>query len=114
MSAVPKPQRIRDPNYLAYIRTQPCLLAAETPCTCGGWVDTVTKGYRIEAAHVRSRGAGGGDDQVVPLCSRHHAEAHRIGHKSFAKRHGLDLARMAKAIRKDYTRGTFPRHQEAS
>ena len=105
MSAVPKPSRVRDPDYLARIRTLPCLLAKREPCTCGGFLDVVRKTYRIEAAHVRSRGAGGGDDQVVPLCGTHHREAHRIGHKSFEKRHGIDLAYEAKLLRVYYTRG---------
>lgn len=102
MSAVPKPVRVRDPDYLAYIRTQPCLLAIEDPCTCGGYLDVVRKTYRIEAAHVRIRGAGGGDDQVMPLCGTHHREAHRIGHKSFAKRHRVNLALEARAYRQGY------------
>jgi hypothetical protein len=31
---------------------------------------------RMEAHHVRSRGAGGGDEQVVPLCALAHKNLH--------------------------------------
>ena len=38
---------------------------------------TATEHYpcwgRIETHHVKTRGAGGGDEQVVPLCQGHHA-----------------------------------------
>lgn len=65
----------RDPAYLDYIRSLPC-------CICG----------RIaEAAHVRSRGAGGTDYQTVPLCHGHHMEQHTIGIKTFQARYAIDL-----------------------
>lgn len=102
MAAVPKPVRIRDDAYTAYIRAMPCLLADREPCTCGGFVDVVSKGYRTEVAHVRSRGAGGGDEQTVPMCHTHHSEAHRIGHKSFEARHKLNLARIARRLRAEW------------
>ena len=108
MNPVPKPVRIRDDAYTAYIRAMPCLLADRDPCTCGGFVDVVSKGYRTEVAHVRSRGAGGGDEQTVPLCHTHHAEAHRIGHKSFEARHGLNLAQSARMLRDTYLASPWP------
>ena len=55
----------------------------------------------IECAHVR-RGTGGGvalkpsDRWVISLCSFHHAEQHRIGERSFERRHGLDLVELAR------------------
>lgn len=49
-----------------------------------------------ENSHVRSRGAGGGPDDVVPQCAACHRELHR-GRKSFEARHGLDLAALAAA-----------------
>lgn len=54
-----------------FIRAMPCLLAGTG---CEG---------RIEAAHARSRGAGGDRRELVPLCSGHHRQHHR-GAKSFA------------------------------
>ena len=55
---------------------------------------------KIECAHVRhglQDGEQGGvglkphDMWAVPLCHDHHAEAHRIGHKSFERKYRLDL-----------------------
>ena len=106
ISPVPKATRIRDDAYKAHIRSLPCLLGDRTPCECGGYLDVASKRHPIEAAHVRSRGAGGGDEQLVPLCSKHHREAHRIGHKSFEKRHRLDLATIAKRLRAGYLHST--------
>jgi hypothetical protein len=46
--------------YLAHIKSQPCAI-------CG------VQGFS-EAAHVRSRGAGGKASDLVPLCAAHHVE----------------------------------------
>lgn len=52
-----------------------------------------------EAAHLKSRGAGGGwRENVVPLCRKHHAEQHRHGIKSFDVRHNMDLDLWAAAV----------------
>ena len=52
-----------------------------------------------EPAHVLSRGAGGKDDQCVPLCRRHHEEQHARGIESFQERHGLSLDVVRGAMR---------------
>lgn len=97
MKPVPKPApRERDTGYLAWLHTQPCLLTDEEPCTCGGFLDVVTKRYAIHAHHVVSRGARGSDKGCVPLCATHHAEGHRIGWKTFQARHSVDLKREAR------------------
>lgn len=49
-------------------------------------------------AHVKSRGAGGGRFDVVPLCQGHHDEQHACGIRSFAERYGLDLRAEADRI----------------
>ena len=72
-----------------YVRGMPCLVGV----SCSG---------PIEAAHVRSRGAGGTRRDLVPLCQAHHREQHQRGKRSFAESHGLDLeaaaARVASAL----------------
>jgi len=73
--AFPKPVRLKDKDYLAWIRRQPCL------------VDYVV----AEAHHTTSRGAGGSDYRSIPLCLRHHKEAHRLGRVSFELKHRLDF-----------------------
>lgn len=37
----------------------------------------------MEAAHAKSRGAGGDRRELVPLCFTHHAEMHRRGIRTF-------------------------------
>jgi hypothetical protein len=42
-----------------------------------------------DAAHIRSRGAGGPDDffNLMPLCRKHHIEQHTIGIRTFVDKH---------------------------
>jgi hypothetical protein len=51
-----------------------------------------------EAAHLRSRGAGGTADDLFPACRSHHSEQHRIGMREFQARHGIDLSGVAAAV----------------
>jgi len=103
---VPKPPlRVRDDEARAYIRGLPCLLADEEPCTCGPYINVVTRKVVVEVAHVRSRGAGHGDvENIIPLCSKHHrAELHLQGSKTFEQRHaealgGRTLQQIAKQL----------------
>lgn len=63
---VREPNRIECPAHLKWVRGHECL------CAGHGRFGFECKG-RIEAHHQRTRGAGGGDDQAVPLCAFHHA-----------------------------------------
>ena len=51
----------------------------------------------VEAHHVKTRGAGGGDNQTVPLCSYHHAQLDSPAWSQplFEGRYGLDLHAIA-------------------
>ena len=49
----------------------------------------------IQAAHVKSRGAGGDRRDLVSLCWKHHSEQHQIGIGSFARLYDLDLRKLA-------------------
>lgn len=73
--AFPKPNRLKNPDYLAWIRRQPCL------------VDHVV----AQAHHTMSRGAGGSDYRSVPLCPQHHRECHRRGGSWFQETYRLDF-----------------------
>lgn len=91
--------RRRDPQYAAWIRAQPCLLAGRSDwfCCVG----------RIEAAHVKSRGAGGDDHaNILSLCWGHHIQQHTIGSRSFEKRWGVDLKAEALALWARYRQET--------
>lgn len=52
----------------------------------------------IDFAHVKSRGAGGGDETGVSLCREHHTEQHAIGIDTFQHRHGIDLLAIAEVF----------------
>lgn len=52
----------------------------------------------IEAAHVRSRGAGGDRRDLVPLCSRHHRQQHDVGIETFQKIYALNLGAHAARV----------------
>lgn len=48
-----------------------------------------------DPAHVLSRGAGGKDRDVVPLCRKHHQEQHKLGIVTFQARHNANLRLVA-------------------
>lgn len=72
------------------IRSMQCLAAADGRCS-----------GRIEAAHARSRGAGGDRRSLIPLCTGHHREQHDHGVKTFEARHDLDLLAEADRLAAD-------------
>ena len=55
-----------------------------TPCVVCGSLPS-------ENAHVRSRGAGGGAADIVPLCMAHHREQHDAGIETFQERYSINL-----------------------
>lgn len=86
-----------NPDFLAWIRTQPCLIATVTDCLtndCSNWPYPT----RSCAAHVVKTRQHGDLGLVVPLCSHHHMEQHTIGVKSFAEKWGVDLAKEAHKV----------------
>jgi hypothetical protein len=93
----------RDPVYREWIRMWACLLRGCDPahqCPLGI--------FGAECAHVKSRGAGGDDfANCVPLCAFHHAQQHRLGIKTFERRHGftVSLAEIARDLGKQYQDG---------
>lgn len=76
-----KPARNR--NYLAWIRTLPCVV-------CGSM-------RSVEASHTGPHGLGqkSSDYSAIPLCHKHHRTGndsyHRLGPRRFAAVHNLDL-----------------------
>lgn len=84
----PKPRRMRDKEYLAYIRRQGCLL-------CRNYA---------ESHHLKHGGVGtkGSDYDTVPLCWRHHRELHDTGVSGFEAKHGFNLWAIAAQLLKRY------------
>jgi len=95
MISCPKPVRYVSEEKRAWIRRLPCLLAHESPCRCGGFINPVTRTFVSEAAHVKSRGSGGDDLFLIPLCAAHHRLrgdcVHLAGTKSFERAHAEAL-----------------------
>src|ERR1700719_1407848 len=83
-----KPQR--NPPYLAWIRTQPCVV-------CGA-----TRG--IEASHTGPHGLGqkSPDSSAIPLCAKHHRTGkdsyHKLGPWKFAALHNLDIPEIVRRL----------------
>ena len=80
--------------YVEWIHARPCAVprCRRGPC---------------DAAHARSRGAGGTARHVLPLCggpSGHHAEQHRIGVRSFEAKYRIVLLDISERTWKDWER----------
>lgn len=71
----PKPQRLKDRSLLNEIKKRPCVC-------CG-----LTTGS--DPDHILSKGAGGDDSEnnVWPLCRRHHTERHSFGLRRLAAKY---------------------------
>ena len=62
-----KPQR--NPRYLAWIRTQPCLVCGRSP----------SDPHHLRFAQPRAIGLKVSDEFTVPLCRGHHRQLHQAG-----------------------------------
>lgn len=76
--------------FVEFVKQQPCVVEAcnRTPIDC---------------AHVTSRGAGGGPEDIVPMCRHHHAEQHAMGIETFQRVYGLDLDLLAGLTWQEFT-----------
>ena len=93
----------RNPKYLAWIRTRPCVV-------CGA-----SRG--IEASHTGSHGLGqkSPDTSAIPLCAKHHRTGddsyHKLGPRKFSQVHRLNIPEIVRSLsRKPIIRieaGTF-------
>ena len=86
MAAVPKKKRIKNPEYLQFVREHGCAI-------CGQYANP---------HHLITRGAGGSDYMAIPLCDPHHIEIHRIGWMAFQEKHKIDLWQVCAKILQDW------------
>lgn len=86
--------RVESRGHCQWLRGFDCVVSGDG---CGGV---------IEIHHVVTRGAGGGDDTAVPLCSIHHEEWHKAGRETFDKRYGVNLLKLAAEL---WQRDTYHR-----
>jgi hypothetical protein len=91
-----RPMRYIDEMYLEWIRLQPCILSGKAGHHCYG---------PIAACHVKTRGSGGGDDQVFPGCVIAH-DGQEGKKKHFEMTWKIDLKEMAGWYRAKYERAT--------
>lgn len=105
-AAVPKGERVRDPEHLDRVRWLPCSCSAMDAEHCGGWPHSWGSGRAVvtlsEAAHVTNKGWGGGDDTVIALCPNHHrllaCSWHVAGRVRFQKMFGFNAAKLARSL----------------
>lgn len=77
----PRPAEKAAPGFLQWLRGRDCFVTESGECE-----------GKIEAAHTYGAGDKGmgtksSDRYAIPLCSKHHAEQHRIGWRSFEARY---------------------------
>lgn len=96
MPPVPKSLVVKDPKYLAFLRTRPCHFLRFGDCNP---FDTMGNG-RSEASHLTGKSR---DDHAISACGGHH-RTNRVsqhnGMRSFCKHYGLwkeDLIREAES-----------------
>jgi hypothetical protein len=88
----------RVPTFHKWVATFECLLIAKH--ICGG---------RVEACHVRSRGAGGDDvGNEIPLCKLAHQQWHLWGRLTWQKRYDVDAQVAAALLGRKYLKEVAP------
>ena len=100
--------RINCPGHRKFVRGFECCAKDRGPYRCEGPMD---------AHHSTTRGAGGGDETVVPLCRLHHSLLDSPGwsQPKFEAVHGLDFTEIASDLwRKSHHRIAWERKQEAA
>lgn len=72
----PKPTRNSSPKNLKKVREDFCVIL-------------ICRRKKVDAAHIKSRGAGGGDEEfnIISLCRTHHSKQHQLGWQGFALRY---------------------------
>ncbi len=76
-------------SHLQWVRGFACVTLASGSCEGS-----------IEAHHAKTRGAGGGDNMVVPICSHHHRLLDSPGwsQPKFERVYSLDLKEIAEGL----------------
>lgn len=96
-----------DPDYLAWIRLQPCIITGLRTGEILHAPGTASRPIRVEAAHMLAGRTKGTDMTALPvdrLYHRHGAGSqHVMGIKSWAHHYRLDLPALIAAHRKRYS-----------
>lgn len=103
IGAIKGTKPVRDPAYLAWLRTQRCVIGEFVT----GSESCITRS--IEAAHTGVRGLRqrASDLEALPMCVRHHRtgpDAHHVLGKRFFEHHGIERETMIEIVRHRYLR----------
>jgi hypothetical protein len=89
--------RQHDPDYLAWLRTQPCCLCGRTPADAAH--------LRVGSINHDKRDTGMGerssDFWALPLCRDHHQQQHSMNELEFWASYGIDPFALAMRYRRD-------------
>lgn len=98
-----KDKALRDPQYLLFLRTQPCLISGVY----------AYDGESVVACHVGTRGRGikSGDDETLPLLDRWHRLGHQHGEISMFREHLPDD--VLRAALRAYARELYREYKES-
>ena len=66
---IPKEKRVRDPEHLAFVASQPCLICGRRPA----------QAHHLRFAQPRAMAMKVSDEFTVPVCNTHHDQLHRSG-----------------------------------
>ncbi|HSR49599.1 MAG TPA: Rad52/Rad22 family DNA repair protein [Acidobacteriota bacterium] len=87
--AIGAPRRIRDPNHLKYVASQPCLVCGRQPA----------QAHHLTFAQPRGRGLKSSDEWTVPLCALHHRELHDRGdERAYWEDKNIDAEKVAREL----------------
>lgn len=88
---VREPSRIDCPGHRRFVKSLECVCRHHPEIKCSGPMDP---------HHQQTRGAGGGDDQVVPLCRTHHSllDSPWWSQKRLEAECGVDFAEIAAGL----------------
>lgn len=96
----PRFKQGRDPDYLAWIRTQPCWCVKRGLWDGERHINHHACSHDVEPAHIKSRGAGGPDrGNVLPLCRSTHGYQHNVGLKTWAANYHATVDDLKEAAR---------------
>lgn len=79
-----KKKRVKDPAYIEYIRSIPCIV-----CLLKG-LESASEDHHVNEKGKGSMGSKTDDRRAIPLCHPHHAEFHDTGRETFSKKYDLD------------------------
>lgn len=109
----------RNPKYLAWIRTSPCIISnpnwlemllrcppLATGITAPNWMTVTLQDSPTQACHVGKSGKGMrqkcSDYEVIPMSATFHREQHGPDGATFFERHPIPLNEVFEALRKAY------------